>query len=290
MKVGEMWAYRERAHTLDCAVVKAEILQFGPKRSGKVRIRLQGGELSGLDIWVPAVRLRVPWDETEAWLRDEKALAAARQVSEGRIGSVVFEAAQVVFFAYPGPGEIMLDWPLRAGTFCIADPQAVAADLGLDLDSLLAEPLAFIDRTGEYYVTAVVGERLAHLVAQKYADEILARVANEEERLRQAAVQGRFFEDGSWSGHVPPERCAEYLREREPVFAQVREWCGQPAVERFDELGALRAEVLRLRELVTTTAERLEAAGHSHLAKRLRSEAGRPRPPHNMAGRRSPRA
>lgn len=288
--MGEMWAYRERAHTLDCPVIKAEILQFGPKRSGKVRIRLQGGDLSGLDIWVPAVRLRVPWDQTGAWLRDEKALAAARQVSEGRIGSVVFEAAQVVFFAYPGPGEIMLDWPLRAGTFCIADPQAVAADLGLDLDSLLAEPLAFIDRTGEYYATAVVGERLARLVAQKYADEILARVANEEERLREEAVQGKFSEDGSWSGYVPAERCAEYLREREPVFAQVREWCGQPAVERFDEVVALRAEVRRLRELIIRAAQRLEAAGHSQLAKRLRNEAERPKEHHSAAGRRSPAA
>ena len=104
------------------------------------------------------------------------------------------------------------------------------------------------------------------------------------------AVHGDFFDYGSWSGYVPAERCAEYLREREPVFAQVREWCGQPAVERFDEVGALRAEVRRLRELVIRAAERLEAAGHSQLAKRLRNEAERPRPPPSIAGRRSPGA
>jgi hypothetical protein len=286
MEVGEMWAYRERAYTQDCPVVKAEILQFGPKRSGKVRIRLQDGELSGLDLWVPAVRLRVLWDETEAWLRDEKALAAARQVSEDRIKSVAFRAGQFVFFAYPGPEEIMLDWPLGAGTLCITDPRAVATNLGLELSSLLAVPLAFIDHRGEYYAPAAAGEWLARLVAQKYPDEVLAWVANEEEQLREEAVHGKAFDDGPWLGHIAAERCAEYLREREPVFAQVREWCGQPAVERFDEVVALRAEVRRLRELVVRAADRLEAAGHSHLAKRLRNEAEKPRVPHAIPGRR----
>jgi len=286
MKVGEMWAYRERAHTLDCPVVKAEILQFGPKRSGKVRIRLQDGTLSGLDIWVPAVRLRVPWDETEAWLRDEEALAAAEQASEDSIGEVVFEAANVVFLAYNGPGEIMLDWPLRVSTLWITNPEAVASDLGLDLDSLLAEPLAFIDRTGEYHAPAAAGERLARLVAQKYADEVLANVAKEEHQLREEAVHGKAFDDGPWSGHIPADRCAKYLREREPVFTQVREWCGQPAVERFDEVIGLRAEVRRLRELVIRAAGQLEAAGHSRLARKVRNEAEQPRIPHTIPNRR----
>jgi hypothetical protein len=286
MEVGEMWAYRERAYTLDCPVVKAEILQFGPRRSGKIRIRLHDGEFSGLDMWVPAVRLRVPWDETEAWLRDEKALEAAQEVSEDSIGEVVFEAANLVFFAYHGPGEVMLDWPRRASTLWITNPEAVASDLGLDLDSLLAEPLAFIDRTGEYHAPAAAGERLARLVAERYAHGVLAKVAEEEEQLRQEAVHGKTFDDGPWPRHIPAERCAECLREREPVFAQVREWCGQPAVERFDEVVALRAEVQRLRELVVRAAGQLEAAGHSRLAKKLRKEAEKPRVPHAIPGRR----
>src|SRR4030042_2446302 len=99
-----MWAYRERAHSLQCPVGQAEILQVGPKRSGKVRIRLLGGEFTGLDIWVPNVRLRVPWDEADAWLRDEKALEAARQASEDRIGSLDFEGAKGVFSAFRGSG------------------------------------------------------------------------------------------------------------------------------------------------------------------------------------------
>ena len=87
-------------------------------------------------------------------------------------------------------------------------------------------------------------------------------------------MHGEYVDEGpSWSGYIPPERRAEYLREREPVFALVRKWCGHQAVERFDELVALRKEVRRLHELLERGAERLEAAGHPEQAAWLRRQA-----------------
>lgn len=82
----------------------------------------------------------------------------------------------------------------------IALPQCTAPGCGehsLPGDvGLLAEPLAFIDRTGECYAPAAAGERLARLAAQKYADEVLAKVAKEEQQLREEAVHGKAFDDG----------------------------------------------------------------------------------------------
>jgi hypothetical protein len=168
----------------------------------------------------------------------------------------------------------LVGWPHGAGTLCIIRPEEAAEWLGVSLDSLLAEPLAFIDRAGEYYAPAEVGHRLAKLIAQNFPEEPLARVAKEKEELQEQAVHGRDFDEGpSWSGYIPPERCSDYLREREPVFALVREWCDRPAVDRFDELVALRKEVRRLRELVTRAAERLEADGHPQQAAWLRRQA-----------------
>lgn len=101
-----------------------------------------------------------------------------------------------------------------------------------------------------------------------------ARVAKEEEELRQHAVHGEYFDHGqSFSGYIPGERCLERLREREPVFALVREWCGAAAIERFDELVALREEVRRLRELITREAERLDASGEGQRSAWLRKQA-----------------
>lgn len=45
-----------------------------------------------------------------SWLRDERALAAARLASEGSTGSIVYQAASVVVAAYPRNEDIILNW------------------------------------------------------------------------------------------------------------------------------------------------------------------------------------
>lgn len=72
---------------------------------------------------------------------------------------------------------------------------------------------------------------------------------------------------------IPAEKCAEYLRTREPIFDLVREWCGQSTAERFDEVIALRNEVQRVKQLVLGAADRLEELGGHQLASKLRKEA-----------------
>ena len=273
MRVGEMWAYRERAHTLSCPVVRAEILQLGPRKSARVRIRLHEGEFPGLDLWVPTVRLRVPWDEAEAWLRDERALEAARQASEDAMGSVAYDAADVVLSAYPRPDGILLGWPWGSGTVCIPEPAAVTTDLGLDLSSLLSHPLAFVDRTGEFYAPASLAERLARAVIDRYPNQVLAAVERGERELRHEALHGKTISAGLWSSEVSAEECEQRLRQREPVFDLVRKWCGQERTERFDELAHLRREVRRLKDVVIRAAQDLEEAGRPHRASKLRKEA-----------------
>ena len=46
---GDIWGYRERTSVLGSPLLPAEILQLGPARSNKVRVRHLDGELSGLD-------------------------------------------------------------------------------------------------------------------------------------------------------------------------------------------------------------------------------------------------
>ena len=77
MQVGEQWAYREPPNTPGKAAIVAEVLQFGPPKSNKVRIRLLAGEYPGLDIWASKKRLLVPWDEVDAYLDDERRYEAA---------------------------------------------------------------------------------------------------------------------------------------------------------------------------------------------------------------------
>ena len=61
-----------------------------------------------------------------------------------------------------------------------------------------------------------------------------------------------------------------------PVFALVRSWCGAEAVDRFDELVALRAEVARLGELVERAVDALRKRGAAATAATLERGLGVP--------------
>jgi hypothetical protein len=61
-----------------------------------------------------------------------------------------------------------------------------------------------------------------------------------------------------------------------PAFTIVREWCGPTAVERRDELQALRAEVRRLGALVERAVTALRAAGETTTASQIERDVGIP--------------
>ncbi len=274
MDVGETWCYRERINDAACPLVPAEILQFGPPRSHKVRVRMHGGEYPGLDMWVPKVRLPVPWSEADAWLRDEALYGAAREASRDAVGSVEHEAAITAISVHPMPDGILIGYHEGEGAIVeVADLAAVADDLGLDAGALLSEPLAFVDRHGVFVAPWAVARRIAMRVAERHAHLVLAKVDREERELREGAVHGRHVDLSRREQiYIPPERCAERLRNEEPVFELVRAWCGVEAVEKFDEIAALRTEVARLRALIDDTVERLSGQGFEREARRLRKK------------------
>ena len=238
MEIGETWGYRERANDSACPMIPTEILQFGPPRSQKVRVAMRGGEYSGLDMWVPKVRLRVLWAESEEWLRDEHLMEAALAESADAWGTLEYEAAMLTLAACPIE-DMYIGWGGReAGTIRIETLNETAATLGLNPQTLLGEPLAFVDRNGEYVGPWAVAQQIVRSVATRYPKQVLAAVGKEEQQLREEAKHGKYIDwgKGALPSQVPPERCAEYLLEREPVFALVREWCGAEAGHPFDEL------------------------------------------------------
>lgn len=181
----------------------------------------------------------------------------------------------MALYAYPRPDGILLGLDRSEGaTVRVAKPEAVGRGLELDAEESHAEPLAFVDRCGAYATPWPVGLRLARRVAEVYANAVIAAVAEEECELRYAAVHGRTGSIGRDAYYVSPERGNWQLRERQPILDLVRQWCGREAIERFDEVAALRAEVGRLRRLIEGAAKRFEESGQPDVARRLRKELG----------------
>ena len=285
MQVGETWAYRERSSDPNCPFVEAEIVQFGPAGSQKVRVRWHGGEYPGLEEWVTRGRLCVEWEHAKAWLRDERLLEVVRVASLDELDSVEHEAAQLVLSVHPIPDGILPGYGRVDGANVEVRPWPSAlADLDVDVDELLAAPDAFVDRHGVYHAPWPVTLQLAHAVIAKYADRVLAEVAKDEGELQDRATRGWSFDTGRGKDQrsvwIPPELCVEELEKRRPMFGLVRSWCGVEASEQFDRnvglaaevarLRGLAAEVARLRGLVEEAARRFEAADMKYDARFFR--------------------
>ena len=277
MEIGQTWGYRERANDPSCPLIPAEVTRFGPPRSQKVRVLMRGGEYSGLDMWVPKVRLRVQWAESEAWLRDEGLMEAALAESADAWGTLEYQAALLTLSSCP-IADMYVGWGGReAGTIRIGNLNETAATLGLNPQVLLGKPFAFVDRNGDYVGPWAVAQQIVRSVATMYPKQVLATVETEERELREEAKHGKYVDwgKGTFPSHIPPERCAEYLLEREPLFALVREWCGAEAAQQFEELTELRAEVARLDGLLDAAERQLEEGGLMRPARWLKRERER---------------
>lgn len=278
MQVGEVWAYREKPRDIGWPVLKVEIVQLGPRGVQKLRVRFLEGEYPGLDLWVPKVRLRVPWSEADAWLRDERLLDACWDVSFQAHKTVEHRATWFAIGACRTDDGPVLDYETWDGTVIhVEGVDRVAKDLGLDLDELHNEPLSFVNRHGTYVAPWPVLFRIGRRTAEVHPDRVLAVVVEKESELRDGAARGRTVDSLIKKGervYLPPEHYAAELEEQEPVFALVREWCGRDVVERFGEVAALRAEVARLRKLAAEAARRLEITGNRYEARRLYEQLG----------------
>jgi hypothetical protein len=283
--INETWAYRESARNLVLPILPVRVLQFGPPRSAKVRVRMLGGEYEGLDFWVPKQRLLVKWDEVDAWKRDEELFEEVRKASEGMRDTPEYNAALLVLEAYPRSSALSLGWNRHeAATLRVWALGDVCRDLGLEEASIRNEQFSFVDRSGCYVAPWLVAERIARRIAEVYSDLVLGTVDREERHMQEEAIYGHSYSVGRGANRteyeIPPERCVEYLLERKPIFALVRQWCGQAAGARFDEVGELRAELQRLRGLVEDAARRFEESGHPRIARRLRDSLIAPRDSH----------
>jgi hypothetical protein len=97
MEAGEFWAHRARAHD---PVARVEVLSLGTKRPPRVRIRFTADEDEGREGWVPRSQLRVPWEQADHWLAEERRWKALRAATPSR-DAPECRAADIVFAACP---------------------------------------------------------------------------------------------------------------------------------------------------------------------------------------------
>lgn len=76
---------------------------------------------------------------------------------------------------------------------------------------------------------------------------------------------------------MPAEICIQVDNEHgKPVRGLLRQWCGDSAVARFDELVELRKEIHRVGQIAESAIEALRKSGHKQHAEELARQLGTP--------------
>ncbi|MQY20541.1 hypothetical protein [Nocardia macrotermitis] len=247
LAVGQEWAYRKRQ--VD-ETTRVEIVKIGAAKPARVQIKFLDDAHEGRQEWVPPARLKVLWANVDEWQARENRWAAVYAASDLEVWE---DHAWYMVFDYLRirnvPLVAELDYFGTAGVLGISDVDALIAGLELEPE-MLSDPVSFVDSDGTLVVPWAVAQVIVRRLAQKYADLLLAEMDAHERTRRQ---QNRF---GHQSGKhwISAEICARVDAEMEveygPARELVRQWCGTEAVDRYDELLALREEVVRLGGLI----------------------------------------
>ena len=258
--LGKRYAYREHPKHMGEPVHEVEVVAESPtKLTRKVRIRHLQGEYAGLEEWVAKASLLVPWAESEAFSRDERAFLEARGDQTDDLSSTLaYQAVEGVLLSLTGY-DVGFGWRASERNLLrIARFEHTAGVLELPKAQLMAEPRSFIDRHGTYWAPFDAAVRLAKWVCDHSPRKVLEALRAEENRLHVQAVRGvEEFERRYASERIPEDAS---------VFAQVREWCGGAAAAQFNEIKHLQDEVTRLRGLLESAVALLDSHGHRALA------------------------
>lgn len=271
---GERWGYRARG--ID-PLVEVEVVKYGTQKPARVLVRFVDEAFEGREEWVPPARLKVPWVDASAF--------EAREARWNRVDTNPELRDQATEYALDAVFRLVVDPSLATGdrspgVMVIHDVPGLAAYLELSEARLRETPEAF-EEEANLVVPWATTELAARRACELYPEPVLREVQAEEREARRQAMHGRWYggNRNSRDFFVSPEEAAAHDDDwafNRPTRDLLREWCGAAAVDRHDELKALREEVVRLDRLVGNAIGVLRAHGLSTPAANLEREFGVP--------------
>lgn len=266
--MGEHWAYRSRPKELGSAVRRVEVVRVGGRsRTGWLHVRFLDGDGAGLQEWVNPSSLVARWEDVEAFRADDASELALAEASRHVRGSADFEAARMVLgFVRPKSRLRLRRSVADAGILEMGRLDDSAPLVGMDPAELRGDPMVYENCDGMCLAGWPVTERIAHQVTGRLADDILPEVDRRQQAIDQERTQSSWY---SYSRRDDRKLDAEAA-----ALRTVRAWCGQDKAERYDELVALRAEVIRLGQLMERAVTALRDRGHGVIASTIERDLG----------------
>lgn len=268
VKIGQQWAFRDHPKTIGEPVHRVEVVRLdGPRREKDVHVRFLDGDEAGLQEWVYQHQLVVPWADVESFFGDDRRWLVAVEASRDARGTPEFDAAKLIFDAVRPKNRVRFrHTKADAGILEIPDLAALAKQFELDVSELQAADVAFSDRNGVFVASCPVTRTIAQRLVLVIGGGLLDKLMRQEQALREEMRS----EPWSWRDR----QCDKQLEGLTPLIDVLRSWCGHDAVERFDELRALRLEVERLGDLVQRAAKELRSRKCHAIAATIERDLG----------------
>jgi hypothetical protein len=270
MEPDEVWAYRARS--VD-DVTPVRVLRIGTKKPARVLVRFEDPAKEGHEEWVPPVRLKVPWADAETFRAREARWAAVLKLSPDRDAPEAGAASEV--FEMLVDDEVAdLDW--RDAYLRISDVDRLARLSGLSAAELSSDPVGFAE-DGDLIASWPLALKVAQGVAALHADKILAQVVKEERKYQHDRIHGEHVRGrGRHGDHYFEPEVIQAVDDKHfaPKRALLRQWCGDEAGERQEELVELRKEIRRVGEIAERAISALRSCGQRSIADRLGHELG----------------
>lgn len=108
---------------------------------------------------------------------------------------VTWEAVERVFgilsrISNPSEEVILGNTAVEENLMVIQNLDAAARRLGLDKEEMLAEPYAYVERSGWYKAPFQMAVKVAKHCCRRFPREVLGRLKKDEDELRQELVSG----------------------------------------------------------------------------------------------------
>jgi hypothetical protein len=250
------------------------VLRVGKERPLRVKVRFLDDEFEGREDWVPVARLEALWENLGSWQARQERWEAVRHAAAPEYSSPEYWATDYVLSSVADLG-VEIGCGRNATVLSISDPKALADLVGLTTEELAEDPLAFDDDDGSLVASWATAERVARYVAPLRARKLLAGIERREAEARWRTLHGYYYELGGGKAcYRTPEDCAELDEHWQPGHDLVREWCGEEAVNRHDEVQGLRDEMLRLSEILERAIRELAWAGRASIAAKITRQLG----------------
>ena len=258
MRVGDVWAFRERAGS---AAHRVRIEELGKKKSPRATVSFLDDPYEGKERKVKLSQLVVFWSALRHVDAETAALRAL--ISQGQPDDALSSAIDTIEQKFLNHGAYIHTRSTEWGLLTTNRPDLLAADAHLAI-SEVTEGAWWHDGTCTIPLptTKLVMASLAHANAQ----EVLRYVEAEEER---AALKMKAGEVVSKTYISPEVASAVYEELTGPYLQILRDWAGSDQEATRDEVRRWKTHAWEMYALLAETVDQLKRDGHEDTAWRI---------------------